>query len=570
MTTLTFAQLALTPELLAAVTEMGFTETTDIQAEAIPIIRTGADVLARSQTGTGKTVAFGIPAVERISPDSTAVQVLVLSPTRELAHQCGEEIRKLSRHLPYVKTADIFGGADYRGQFRELQSANFVIGTPGRIMDHLRRGTLDLSHLKMVVLDEADEMLNMGFREDIEVIMQGVPEKRQIVLFSATLPTEILTIAEQFQNEPVRIEINREQITLENIKQLYAEVPPRQKPEALTLLLHYYQPRCAIIFSNTKTMVDELTEGLSAAGFSVEGLHGDMKQLQRTTVMNGFRKGRVNILVATDVAARGIDVSGIDYVVNFDIPKESDSYVHRIGRTGRAGRAGTALTLCCGRQQVQQLQRLCQRTRSEIQAIPLPTVADIERANRNRTLQFIVESLESQPLPMHTEMVEQLTEMGYAPEKIAAALLGLYFRQDTQTLSDLPGAVTAGGKKVKVREHCPMASLVINIGAANRVSEKHIVGAVTERAGISSHDLGKVQISESFSTVSVPAELLADVISSMQGCKICGKPVHVMPFEEPPTGKKKPASHAAPFRRAEPIRGKKGRETRWSGEKHKR
>ena len=394
MTNKTFSQLALSPELLEAVTEMGFTEATDIQAESIPLIRDGADVLARSQTGTGKTVAFGIPAVERILADVRNVQVLVLSPTRELAHQCGEEIRKLAHHLPYIKVADIFGGADYRGQFRELESANLVIGTPGRIMDHMRRGTLDLSHLKMVILDEADEMLNMGFREDIEVILQDVPKDRQIVLFSATIPEEILTIAQQFQRNPVRIEINREQITLENIKQVYVEIPPKQKPEALTLLLHYYQPHRALIFSNTKTMVDELTERLSAAGFSVEGLHGDMKQLQRTTVMNGFRKGRVSILVATDVAARGIDVSDLDYVINFDIPKEPDSYVHRIGRTGRAGRAGTAVTLCCGRAQVLQLQRLAARTRSGIAAIPLPRVSDIEQAHRERTLKDLEHAMD--------------------------------------------------------------------------------------------------------------------------------------------------------------------------------
>ena len=534
MTNQTFSQLALSTELLEAVTEMGFTEATDIQAESIPLIRTGTDILARSQTGTGKTVAFGIPAVERILADARNVQVLVLSPTRELAHQCGEEIRKLAHHLPYVKVADIFGGADYRGQFRELQSANLVIGTPGRIMDHMRRGTLDLSHLKMVILDEADEMLNMGFREDIEVILQDVPSDRQIVLFSATIPKDILTIAQQFQRDPVRIEINREQITLENIKQVYVEIPPRQKPEALTLLLHYYQPCRAIIFSNTKTMVDELTERLSAAGFSVEGLHGDMKQLQRTTVMNSFRRGRVSILVATDVAARGIDVSDLDYVINFDIPKEPDSYVHRIGRTGRAG---TAVTLCCGRAQVLQLKQLAARTRSSIEAIPLPRVSDIEQAHRERTLKDLEHAMESEPLPLHTEMVEELIRRGHTPERIAVTLMGLSYLHDTQTLKDL-SIPAATGKRAKVQERRPMAAFVINIGSANRVTDRHIISAVTERAGISSHDMGKVQISESFSTVRVPADMLEDVMLAMRGCKICGKPIHVMPVPEQQNRKK--------------------------------
>ncbi|MEA4934549.1 MAG: DEAD/DEAH box helicase, partial [Lawsonibacter sp.] len=509
----------------------------------------GADVLARSQTGTGKTVAFGIPAVERISPDEPSVQVLVLSPTRELAHQCGEEIRKLARHLPHVRTADILGGGDYRNQFRELRSANLVIGTPGRIMDHLCRGTLDLTHLKMVILDEADEMLNMGFREDIEVILKDVPAQRQIVLFSATIPNEILTIADQFQKEPVHIDVNHNQITLKDTKQVYVEVPLHQKAEALTLLLHYYHPNRAIIFSNTKTMVDELTEKLSASGFSAEGLHGDMKQLQRTTVMNGFRKGRVSILVATDVAARGIDVSDIDYVVNFDIPKEADSYVHRIGRTGRAGHAGNAVTLCCGRQQVVQLQRICQRTKSNISLIPLPTVADIEQANHDRMLQFIENLVQSEPAPFCAEMVEQLVQKGYAPEKIAAALLGLYAHNDTKKLTDLPGASSGTGKARKIRDCRAMSNVVINIGLANRVTEKHIIGAVTERAGISSHDIGQVEISESLSTVGVPTELVDDVIASMNGCKIRGKLVSATPLIEYPSHTKKRTFHAAPVRR---------------------
>lgn len=531
MTPTTFSQLSLSPQLLAAVTEMGFTEATDIQAEAIPQIRTGTDLLARSQTGTGKTVAFGIPAVERISPDEEAVQVLILSPTRELAHQCGEEIRKLARHLPYVQAADIFGGAGYREQFRELTTANLIIGTPGRIMDHMRRGTLDLSHLKMVVLDEADEMLNMGFREDIEVILQDVPQTRQIVLFSATIPEEILAIAQQFQNNPVRIEIHREQVTLENIKQVYTEVPPKQKTEALTLLLHYFHPNRAVIFTNTKMMVDELTERLSAAGFSAEGLHGDMKQLQRTTVMNGFRRGRTTILVATDVAARGIDVSGVDYVVNYDIPKEPDYYVHRIGRTGRAGHTGTAITLCCGQSQTMQVRRLAARTRSDIEAIPLPRVTDIEQANRERMLTGLERAMDSEPLPLHTEMVAELVRRGHTPEQIAAALLGMSYRSDTKKLKDLTVSSTPGAR-AKVQDQRRMAAFVVNIGAANRVTDRHIVGAVTERSGLSSKDIGKVTISGSFSTVSVPADVLEDVMLSMRGCKICGKPVHVMPLPE--------------------------------------
>ena len=328
-----FADLSLSPALMNAVTDMGFVETTPVQAETIPVIRAGSDLLARSQTGTGKTVAFGIPAVECIDSADRHVQVLILSPTRELAMQCGDEIRKLARYLPHIKTADIYGGSDFNRQFRALRDANIVIGTPGRVMDHMRRETLKLGNLKMIVLDEADEMLNMGFKEDIETILQDVPEQRQTILFSATVPPEILAITRQFQKNPVHIEINRNQVTLDNIKQAYVDIPMYQKQEGLKILFHYHKPRRAIIFANTKTMVDELTELLSGAGFTTGGLHGDMKQLQRTSVMNAFKRGRVNILVATDVAARGIDVSDIDFVFNYDIPKTSDYYVHRkIGR----------------------------------------------------------------------------------------------------------------------------------------------------------------------------------------------------------------------------------------------
>lgn len=535
----TFSQFTLSPELLSAVTEMGFSEPTDIQAKAIPVIRTGADILARSQTGTGKTVAYGIPAIECVDASEKCVQVLILSPTRELTQQCGDEIRKLAKHLPYIRTADIYGGADYGRQFKDLRSANFIIGTPGRIMDHMGRGTLKLDHLKMIVLDEADEMLNMGFKEDIETILRDVPEERQIVLFSATIPDEMLNIIKQFQKDPVQIAINREQITLANIAQLYVDVPMYHKSEALELLLHYYQPRRAIIFANTKSMVDELTESLGGSGFSVEGLHGDMKQLQRSRVMHGFKKGKITLLVATDVAARGIDVSDIDYVFNFDIPKVADYYVHRIGRTGRAGRAGTAITLCSGRQQTIQLQRLCRRTKSAITQIQLPTASDIQANNRARDLKAVEDALQSEPLPFLTEMVEDLKRKGYEPDKISAVLLGLCFQHDTAKLPKLNVAAksmrTEGHAGIDPRgrrqnQFRAVSDLVIDTGSENRVSANHIVGAITEHAGISSRELGKIQIYEAFSTVSVPADRLNDIISALQGTKICGKPVHAVPL----------------------------------------
>lgn len=541
MTNKTFEELSLSPALMTAITEMGFTETTPVQAETIPVIRAGSDLLARSQTGTGKTVAFGIPAVESIDATNRSVQVLILSPTRELAMQCGDEIRKLARHMPHIKTADIYGGSDFNRQFRALRDANIVIGTPGRVMDHMRRETLKLGNLKMVVLDEADEMLNMGFKEDIETILQDVPEERQIVLFSATVPPEILAITRQFQKNPVHIEINRNQVTLDNIKQVYVDVPMYQKQEALKLLFHYYKPRRAIVFANTKTMVDELTEQLSGAGFTTGGLHGDMKQLQRTSVMNGFKRGRVNILVATDVAARGIDVSDIDYVFNFDIPKASDYYVHRIGRTGRAGRTGTAVTLCCGRRQVLEMQQLARKTKSTIESAPLPTVADVERSNRESDINLVRTALEQEPSAPHLEMITELVAEGHAPETIAATLFALAYHHDVTDLINIkmPKKVVrpvedfnprSGGGAQQRLNHA-FANIQINIGSSNRVAPNHIVGAMTERTGLSAKSIGKIEISLETTVVGVPADQVEEIILSMQGSKICGKPVILTAIE---------------------------------------
>lgn len=343
-----FTELGLLPEMQRAIDELGFEEATDIQAEAIPLIRTGADVIGRSQTGTGKTFAFAIPAIERIDREQAqpTPQVLILCPTRELAQQGCEEIRKLTRFMRNIWPADVYGGASMERQIALLRRANLVIGTPGRVMDHMRRGTLSLQDIRMVVLDEADEMLSMGFREDIETILRDVPESRQTVLFSATMPDAILELTNQFLREPKRIEINRAQVTLDNIRQVWMEIPLGRKPDALVLLLHAYAPKRCMIFVNTKLMADEVAAHLNQSGFTCEAIHGDMNQSQRTRVMEGFKSARLPILVATDVAARGIDVSDVDYVVNYDVPQNSEHYVHRIGRTGRAGYEGTAWSFC--------------------------------------------------------------------------------------------------------------------------------------------------------------------------------------------------------------------------------
>lgn len=384
-----FAELPLVPELLRAIGEMGFSEPTPIQAQSIPLILEGRDVVGRSQTGTGKTAAFGIPAIQMVDPnlDRRMAQILLLCPTRELAVQACEELKKLAHHTRGVHVCAVYGGAPIERQIVQLKDANIVVGTPGRVMDHLRRRTLKISELRMVILDEADEMLSMGFREDIETILTQAPENRQTILFSATMPKEIMNLIDNYQKDPVLVEINKSQVALNSIEQFYYDIPTGRKNDALGLLLHYYAPSRSMVFCNTKKMVDDLTGWLLDHGFKAEGLHGDMKQSQRTVVMDAFKAGRTSILVATDVAARGIDVDDINCVFNYDIPQNAEYYVHRIGRTGRAGKSGSAYTLCCGRNQLRQMEQILRFAKAQATLAPVPMPDEILQKRREEGAQ---------------------------------------------------------------------------------------------------------------------------------------------------------------------------------------
>ena len=339
-----FQNTTLSAEMLQAIATQNFTEMTEIQAKTIPLLLEGKDVIGKSNTGTGKTAAFSIPIIEQIPKDAEPfVYALILCPTRELAMQACEEIGKFAKFKRWVKPVAVYGGASMERQIHALKNgANIVVGTPGRVLDHLRRRTLKLEHLRTIVLDEADEMLNMGFREDIESVLAQTPEDRQTVLFSATMPPAILAITKQYQKDPQMVQIQSPHRTVDAIAQYAINVPMGRKTDALHLLLASKKPVSSMVFCNTKKMVDELTEALQNRGFAAVGLHGDMKQMQRTQVMNSFKNGRCNILIATDVAARGIDVKGVDAVFNYDLPQDHEYYIHRIGRTGRAGKTGTA------------------------------------------------------------------------------------------------------------------------------------------------------------------------------------------------------------------------------------
>ena len=524
-----FDALELAPELRKAVETMGFTEPTDIQRQAIPLLRSGADIIGRSQTGTGKTMAFAIPAVELIDRDEAAptVQVLILCPTRELAQQGCDEIKKLLRYTLNVWPVDVYGGAAMDRQIYRLRRANLVIGTPGRVMDHMRRGTLSLANVKLVVLDEADEMLSMGFREDIETILKDVPEAHQTVLFSATMPDPILELTSQFMRDPQLIEINSAQVTLDAITQQYMEVPMGRKLDALNLLLRSREPVRTMIFCNTKLMVDEVSAYLNRSGFTCEGIHGDMNQSQRTRVMEGFKSARIPILVATDVAARGIDVNDIDYVINYDLPQNSEIYVHRIGRTGRAGKEGTAITLCSGRRQFFGIRDIGRFTKTDIEEIQIPTVASIRQRQSEKSLERVREAL-GEEIPMEFKtMVGKLMAEGHEPALIASATMRLRFQRDDECLTDIV-------IDRKASDNRSYKKLFLSIGRRQKVAPNHIVSAIAGRANVRGSEIGKIEIYDERTVVGVPAEKAAAIERAMQGATICGCPVHVRLSSERP------------------------------------
>ncbi|MFI3226345.1 MAG: DEAD/DEAH box helicase [Clostridia bacterium] len=513
-----FTELVTNPDVLRAIEQIGYENATEIQEKAIPLIKTGADVIGKSQTGTGKTMAFSIPMVEMIDTTESkrTAQALILCPTRELAMQVAEEIKKVTQFAEGIKTAVVYGGSPMDRQILNLKRANVVIGTPGRVMDHLRRKTLKLTNLKMIILDEADEMLSMGFKEDIQTILQDAPEERQTILFSATMPPAIMQITKEFQREPVTIEVARKQ-TVAKITQKYVDVPMGRKMDVLKLFLHMYSNDLAMIFCNTKKMVDEIEENLNKSGFKALGLHGDMKQEQRTKVMNAYKGGSAKILVATDVAARGIDVDDINYVINYDIPQNSEYYVHRIGRTGRAGKTGTAITILSGRRQQFELRDMQRDLKITIDQTAIPNFEDIKQENTNKNIETVAEVINGEVAETYTKMVEALMEKEFTAEQIAAAALQIHFQKLDSALHTI--------EQIKHRTHAnndDFQKLKIDIGRNKRVAPNHLVGAITERTGITSKNIGKIEIFDGFSIVSVLKADVDKVLESMVGCTICG------------------------------------------------
>ncbi len=433
---ISYKESAIDDRIIKAVEEMGFEHMTPIQAQAIPVMLEGRDVIGQAQTGTGKTAAFGIPMIQSVDPDNRALQGIILCPTRELAIQASEEIRRFAKYMHGIKVLPVYGGQDISRQIRALTSGTqIVVGTPGRVMDHMRRRTIKTSQIKMIVLDEADEMLNMGFREDIETILKDMPEERQTALFSATMPKPILDITRKYQREDAEyLKMTPKEVTIPLVKQAYYHVQRKDKEEVLCRLMDYYHPKRSLIFSNTKRMVDELTEHLKDRGYQAEGLHGDLSQHQRDTVMNLFRNGRTDILIATDVAARGIDVDDVEAVFNYDVPEDIEYYVHRIGRTGRAGKTGRSFTLVVGReiQKLRDIERICH---TKIKERSIPSAADITSVKADKVLEEALEAIRNKKLDKTMEFLEgKLAEGEYSALEIAAAFMKLKMGDDIKDI----------------------------------------------------------------------------------------------------------------------------------------
>ncbi len=527
-----FQSTSLSPEMLQAIAAQNFTEMTEIQAKAIPLLLEGRDVIGKSNTGTGKTAAFSIPIIEQIPKDAEPfVHALILCPTRELAMQACEEIAKFAKFKKWIRPVSVYGGASMERQIHALKNgANIVVGTPGRVLDHLRRRTLKLEHMRTIVLDEADEMLNMGFREDIEAVLAQTPEDRQTVLFSATMPPAILAITKQYQKDPVIVQIQSPHRTVDAIAQYSVNVPMGRKTDALHLLLASKKPNSAMVFCNTKKMVDELTEALQNRGFAAVGLHGDMKQMQRTQVMNSFKNGRCNILIATDVAARGIDVKGIDVVFNYDLPQDHEYYIHRIGRTGRAGKDGTAYSIISGRKQELELRAISQYTRANIEEYNLPTAAEMKQEALDGLQQRLQEQCaESTPTEEATQLAEQLIQSGVATETLLALLLQEQIDTATKNLPtfDIPKPIRKGR-----RSGAQTVKVHFNVGRKERMAPNFILGALVEATGLSGADFGKIDIYDKYTTVEVPATESDSVINAMQSGKINGHTVQAKLHEE--------------------------------------
>lgn len=535
-----FADLGLPDPLLRALAEVGYESPSPIQAATIPPLLQGRHVVGLAQTGTGKTAAFALPLLARIDPSDRTTQALVLAPTRELALQVSEAIGKYAHHLPDLHVLPVYGGSSYGRQLAGLsRGAHVIVGTPGRVIDHLQRGSLDLSRLRFLVLDEADEMLRMGFQEDVETILADTPEDKQVALFSATMPAQIRRISQRYLNNAAEISVAAKTVTAANTRQRYLIVSNAQKLDALTRILEVETFDGMIIFVRTKQATEELAERLRARGFAAAAINGDLVQAQRERTISQLRAGTVDLLVATDVAARGLDVDRISHVVNYDIPTDTESYVHRIGRTGRAGRTGEALLFVTPRERYL-LAAIEKATRSSLVEMAVPSAEDVNETRKARFADSITSSLGSAELAVFRELISSYVEEHDVPLVDVAAALAVLSQDEKAFLLDpdpprrprdvpareprrpsKPAVRVAGQRKPRTDQR--MATYRIGIGRRHKVKPNAIVGAIANEGGLTRGDFGHIDIQVDHSLVELPADLSPATLAALSGTRISGK-----------------------------------------------
>jgi ATP-dependent RNA helicase DeaD len=516
-----FADLNLSEPVARAIKEMGFEAPTPIQAQAVPLLMQGHDLIGQAQTGTGKTAAFALPIIHKMDVSRAETQALVLAPTRELAVQVAGGIYELAKHTG-LRVVPIYGGQPIDRQFRALRNgAHIVVGTPGRVQDHMRRGSLSLQHVSFCALDEADEMLALGFLEEIELILKELPEERQLAFFSATMPPRILSLMKKFLRNPKHVSIESKQRTLDTTNQSYYEVGRGQKLDALARVLDMETPGPTIVFCRTRQETNDLAEALRLRGYSADALHGDMSQSERERVLRRFRDEQCDMLIATDVAARGLDIETVTHVINYDIPWDVEQYIHRIGRTGRAGRSGDAITFVEGRER-RQLKLIEKMIGATIKPMRLPSAADISARRRDVFKESLREALENGGFDGHLATVEELTE-SYDPSEIAAAALQMLWQSQHNNSTEIAAELAADGEQPEAG----MTRLFLGLGRQDNVRPGDIVGAITHEAGLSGRDIGAIDILDRVSFVEVPAAATDDVIAALRQTKLRGKRITV-------------------------------------------
>jgi len=550
-----FNQLALDKSLLKILDEVGYETPSPIQAETIPLLLSGKDIIGQAQTGTGKTAAFALPFLSNLDLKQKDPQVLVLAPTRELAIQVAEAFQKYATYIKGFHVLPIYGGQDYSGQIRSLKrGVHIVVGTPGRVMDHMRKGTLKLANLKALVLDEADEMLRMGFIDDVEWILEQTPDGRQIALFSATMPSQIRRIATKYLNEPAQVTIKVKTATAETIRQRYWPVSGLHKLDALTRILEAEVFDAMIVFVRTRTATAELAEKLEARGYSTAALNGDVQQKQRERTIDNLKKGKIDILVATDVAARGLDVTRISHVVNYDIPHDTESYIHRIGRTGRAGKKGDAILFVAPRER-RMLSSIEKATRKKIDIMELPSTELINDKRVARFNQRITDTLANEDLGQFSKLIEQYEQEHNVPAQEIASALAILLQGDTPLLLQNKPQRKAENTRSRDRDDRPprkrqertergrserdrppkkaqkssegMESFRIEVGKNHEVKPANIVGAIANEAGLSNRDIGHIEIKDDHSLVELPKGMPKEIFDELKGVWVSGQQLKI-------------------------------------------